>query len=198
MSDDGLQTLNHLPPRKVACYSTSSREQYFDWQDSPGRAAKEQATLFADRFPRNVQIVLLMIVVAGIGSFMSSTGVVAIFSLIVLRIARNASIPAERLIMPLSDAALLSGMMTLVATARNLVVQGELVRDGFEGFSYFAFMPFDLPVLALAILYLLIAKQFLGRNGERRVGRKPYAKLLSYVGDCCLAYDKVKADVDMA
>ena len=110
-------------------------------------------------------IVLLMIVVASIGSFMSSTGVVAIFIPIVLRIARNASIPAGRLMMPLSVAALLSGMMTLVATAPNLVVHGELVRNGFEGFGFFAFTPFGLPLLALAILYMLVAKQFLGRNG---------------------------------
>ena len=76
-------------------------------------------------------IVLLMIVVAGIGSFMSSTGVVAIFIPIVLRIARNARIPASRLMMPLSVAALLSGMMTLVATAPNLVVHAELERHGY-------------------------------------------------------------------
>ena len=46
-------------------------------------------------------IFLLMVVVAGVGSFMSSTGVVAIFIPIVLRIARKAKIPAGRLMMPL-------------------------------------------------------------------------------------------------
>src|SRR5690606_30967868 len=62
-------------------------------------------------------IVLLMVLVAGIGAFMSSTGVVAIFIPIVLRIAAHSGIPAGRLMMPLSVAALISGMMTLVATA---------------------------------------------------------------------------------
>jgi di/tricarboxylate transporter len=109
-------------------------------------------------------IVLLMIVVAGIGSFMSSTGVVAIFIPIVLRIARNAAIPAGRLMMPLSVAALLSGMMTLVATAPNLVIHSELMRNGLEGFGFFAFTPFGLPLLALAILYMLIARRFLGQS----------------------------------
>lgn len=106
-------------------------------------------------------ITLLMIVVAGIGAFMSSTGVVAIFIPIVLRIARNAGIAASRLMMPLSVAALLSGMMTLVATAPNLVVHSELVRNGFEGFSFFAFAPFGLPLLALAIIYMLATRRFL-------------------------------------
>lgn len=106
-------------------------------------------------------IVLLMIMVATIGSVMSSTGVVAIFIPIVLRVARKAAIAPARLLMPLSVAALISGMMTLVATAPNLVVQGELLRHGLEGFGFFAFTPFGVPVLAIAILYMLFARRLL-------------------------------------
>lgn len=106
-------------------------------------------------------IFLLMAIVAGVGSFMSSTGVVAIFIPVVLRMAANARIPAARLMMPLSMAALISGMMTLVATAPNLIVHGELVRRGHEGFGFFAFSPFGLPILGLAILYMLVARRFL-------------------------------------
>jgi di/tricarboxylate transporter len=106
-------------------------------------------------------ILLLMVIVAGVGAFMSSTGVVAIFIPIVLRIARNARIPAGRLMMPLSVAALISGMMTLVATAPNLVVHSELMRQGHDGFGFFAFTPFGLPILVLAILYMLVARRFL-------------------------------------
>src|SRR5690606_7032411 len=77
-------------------------------------------------------IVLLMVIVAGIGAFMSSTGVVAIFIPIVLRVATGAGIAPGRLMMPLSMAALISGMLTLVATAPNLVVNSQLLRDGHE------------------------------------------------------------------
>ena len=75
-------------------------------------------------------VVLLMAAVAGLGAFMSSTGVVAIFIPVALRIAQRTGAPARRLMMPLSAAALISGMMTLVATAPNLVVNSELVRHG--------------------------------------------------------------------
>ncbi len=129
-----------------------------DWLVS--RAGRSEARL----------IVLLMIVVAGIGSFMSSTGVVAIFVPIALRIARNARIPASRLMMPLSIAALLSGMMTLVATAPNLVIHAELERHGSEGFGFFDFTPFGLPLLAIAILYMLVARRFLGDSAEPAQG----------------------------
>lgn len=106
-------------------------------------------------------VVLLMAIVAGIGSFMSSTGVVAIFIPVVLRIARTGGIAPGRLMMPLSVAALISGMMTLVATAPNLVVHAELVRQGHDGFGFFDFTPFGVPILVLAILYMLFARRWL-------------------------------------
>jgi len=113
-------------------------------------------------------IPLLMLCVAGLGSVMSSTGVVAIFIPIALRIAQSAGIAPSRLMMPLSMAALISGMITLVATAPNLVVDGELQRSGYEGFAFFAFTPFGLPVLVLAIGYMLFARRWLaaGRSAE--------------------------------
>lgn len=112
-------------------------------------------------------IVLLMIIVTTVGSVMSSTGVVAIFIPVVLRIARNTGIAASRLFMPLSVAALISGMMTLVGTAPNLVVHGELTRNGHEGFGFFAFTPFGLPILALAIGYMLVARHWLTDRGPQ-------------------------------
>jgi di/tricarboxylate transporter len=112
---------------------------------------------------------LLMFVVAGVGSVMSSTGVVAIFIPIVLRTARKSGIPAGRLMMPLSMAALISGMMTLVATAPNLVVHAELIRQGHPGFGFFSFLPFGAPILGLAILYMLGARRFLAPGSAPEV-----------------------------
>jgi len=105
---------------------------------------------------------LLMTVVTSLGAFMSSTGVVAIFIPVALRISQSTGTAASQLMMPISFAALISGMMTLVATAPNLVVNGELVRSGSEGFGFFSFTPFGLPILILGILYMLVARRWLG------------------------------------
>jgi len=110
-------------------------------------------------------LVLLMAAVAGLGAFMSSTGVVAIFIPIALRIGQSTGTAPSRLMMPLSVAALISGMMTLVATAPNLVVNSELVRQGFAGFHFFSFTPFGLPVLLLGIAYMLFARRLLPAGG---------------------------------
>jgi len=65
-------------------------------------------------------LVLLMLVVCGLGSIMSSTAITAIFIPVVLRCAQCIGSPPSRLMMPLSVAALISGMMTLVASPPNL------------------------------------------------------------------------------
>lgn len=119
-------------------------------------------------------IVLLMLAVASLGAFMSSTGVVAIFIPVVLRLAQSTGIAPSRLMMPLSVAALSSGMMTLVATAPNLVVNSELMRQGFGGFGFFSFTPFGIPVLIVAVAYMIFARRSLAPTDERAVaGRRP-------------------------
>ncbi len=112
-------------------------------------------------------LILLMLTVAGLGAFMSSTGVVAIFIPVVLSVSMRMKISPSRLMMPLSFAGLISGMMTLVATPPNLVVNSELLREGLEGFSFFSVTPIGLVVLALGIGYMLFARFALnGQNKE--------------------------------
>jgi di/tricarboxylate transporter len=118
-------------------------------------------------------IVLLMIVVCGLGATMSSTAVTAIFIPVVLRISQTAGIGPSRLMMPLSMAALISGMTTLVATAPNLVVNGELERHGIEGFRFFSFTPFGLPILVLGIIYMSFARRWLTATKEANASGRP-------------------------
>ncbi len=131
-------------------------------------------------------ITLLMLIVAGVGSFMSSTGVVAIFVPIVLRIAANTGIAAGRLMMPLSMAALISGMMTLVATAPNLVVNSQLVAKGHDGFNFFAFSPFGIPILILAIAYMMFARRWLA-PGDRAAKGVARPRLSEWIEEYDLA-----------
>lgn len=115
----------------------------------------------------------LMLTVAGLGAFMSSTGVVAIFIPVVLSVAAKIGSSPARLMMPLSVAALISGMMTLVATPPNLVVNSELQREGLEGFSFFAVTPIGLVVLALGIGYMLVARYWLAALPDAAVAAAP-------------------------
>lgn len=106
-------------------------------------------------------VVLLMASVCGLGAFMSSTAIVAIFIPVVLRICMNTGMAPSKLMMPMSFAALISGMVTLVATAPNLVVNAELERQFGTGFGFFTITPFGVVILVLGIVYMLLARRWL-------------------------------------
>jgi di/tricarboxylate transporter len=97
--------------------------------------------------------------------------------------------------MPLSFAALISGMLTLVATAPNLVVNAELIRQGADGFSFFSFTPFGLPLLALGIVYMLFARNLLApRTDLTATNRGP--SLQQWVDQYSLAERERRARVN--
>lgn len=132
-------------------------------------------------------LVLLMLVVCGLGSTMSSTAVTAIFIPVVLRIAQSMRISPSRLMMPLSFAALISGMMTLIATAPNLVVNSELVRHGHAGFAFFSFTPFGAPVLVLAIFYMKFASRWLAASDDELLGGHGRPRMADWIKQYKLA-----------
>ncbi len=142
---------------------------------------------------------LLMAIVTTTGSVMSSTGVVALFIPIVTRIARKTGIAASRLFMPLSIAALVSGMMTLVATPPNMIIHAELVRSGHDGLGFFAITPFGLPVLALAIAYVLCVRRWLGRPRDAHASiAPPQEHIAAWIDEYTLAGREFRLRVDAA
>ena len=142
---------------------TGVAQRLGDWLTA--RAGKSETRL----------LVLLMLAVGVLGSVMSSTGVIAIFIPVALRIAQSTGMAPSRLMMPMSMAALISGMMTLVGTAPNLVVNSELVRSGAGGFQFFSFTPFGAPILLLGVGYMLFARRWLSTKfeGENRTSGRP-------------------------
>jgi len=105
--------------------------------------------------------VMLMLAVAGLSAFMSSTGAVAIFVPIVLSLASKADIAPSQLLMPISIASLIGGMLTLIGTPPNLVVSTQLEREGLEAFSFFSFAPIGLVILIVGIIYVVLTKKYL-------------------------------------
>jgi di/tricarboxylate transporter len=118
-------------------------------------------------------VALIMAIVGVMGSIMSSTAVVAIFIPIVIRIARQSGVSRARMLMPVSMAALTSGMLTLVATTPNLVINSALVYRGYRGFGFFAITPLGVPILAACIAWMLFARRFLNGSGGADAPTRP-------------------------
>ncbi len=129
-------------------------------------------------------MILIMVVVSLAGSFMSSTATAAIFIPVVLAVASKASLNRKRLLMPLSVSALISGMMTLVATAPNLVINNVLRSHDLEPLSFFSFTPFGLVTLVAGILFMAV----FGRGMLARKTNVPDHRKKQSVSDLIIGY----------
>lgn len=98
---------------------------------------------------------LVMLTTSAIGAFVSNTGTVALMMPIIVSMAAQGGFSSSRLLMPLAFAGSLGGMLTLIGTPPNLVVSEELERHGFEGLSFFSFLPVGLIVITIGVLFLL-------------------------------------------
>ena len=110
---------------------------------------------------------LLMVVTAVIGAFVSNTGTVALMMPIVVSLAQKAKIRASRLLMPLAFASSMGGMLTLIGTPPNLVIQDALTESGHQPLGFFSFLPVGRVCIVVGIVVLLpLSKRFL--NGRQR------------------------------
>lgn len=110
--------------------------------------------------------VLVMLVTSLMGAFVSNTGTVAIMIPIVVSMAMSVKMNPGRLLMPLAFASSMSGMMTLIGTPPNLVINEELLSNGYQGLGFFTFLPVGLICAFVGTLLLLpLSKKFLSKPG---------------------------------
>ena len=111
---------------------------------------------------------LVMLVTSGIGAFVSNTGTVALMLPIVVSMSASTSIDSRRLLMPLAFASSMGGMLTLIGTPPNLVIDAALHDAGYGNLSFFSFLPVGLICLAIGIVVLLpLTKWLLGDRGSK-------------------------------
>lgn len=114
---------------------------------------------------------LVMLVTSGIGAFVSNTGTVALMLPIVVSLALNAGINPSRLLMPLAFASSMGGMMTLIGTPPNLIIQNALTEAGFEPLSFFSFLPVGIICVTVGTLVLIpLSKWFLSKKSKKDDG----------------------------
>ena len=112
---------------------------------------------------------LVMLVTSAIGAFVSNTGTVALMLPIVVSLAVSAGMNPSRLLMPLAFASSMGGMMALIGTPPNLVIQNALTSAGFEPLSFFSFLPVGLICVTIGTLVLMpLTKWFLSKKGKKQ------------------------------
>jgi di/tricarboxylate transporter len=101
-------------------------------------------------------LVARVTILAGLlSSVLSNTGVVATMIPICNGLARRKRLSISRLLMPMAFGSLLGGLVTVLATSTNLVINQSLRDAGVEPFGLFEFSHLGLGLLAVGSLYLL-------------------------------------------
>ena len=95
-------------------------------------------------------------IVATISAFMNNTPVVVIFIPQIKAWCKKVGLPLKKFLIPLSYAAILGGMCTLIGTSTNLVVHGLMIDAGLEGLSMFEIGKVGLIVLVASLIYLIL------------------------------------------
>ena len=141
---------------------------------------------------------LVMLVTAFIGAFVSNTGTVALMLPIVVSLAARARMNVSRLLIPLAFSSSLGGMLTLIGTPPNLVIQETLVEAGYEPLSFFSFAPVGVICIAVGMVVLLpLSQWFLGKKSSSDGhGRRKSKSLHELVREYHLTDNLVKVKVD--
>mgnify|MGYP000572850432 FL=1 len=112
-----------------------------------------------------ITFLLVMLVTSFIGAFVSNTGTVALMMPIIMSIAAGSGMQSSRFLMPLAFAGSLGGMLTLIGTPPNLVIDEVLTEGGYQPLAFFSFFPVGIIVIAIGIIVLMpLSKIFLSKK----------------------------------
>ncbi|HAE00806.1 MAG TPA: SLC13 family permease, partial [Rhodospirillaceae bacterium] len=98
---------------------------------------------------------LTLLMVCSVSAVLNNIPVVVLFIPIMQALAVRSDRPSGRYMMPLSFAAILGGMTTLVGSSTNLLVSSAMIELGEPGFSFFSFTVPGLVVAAVGMVYVV-------------------------------------------
>lgn len=103
------------------------------------------------------QILVMGLLVGPITAFINNTAVVAVFLPIVEDWCKRRNLSPSKLLIPLSYATVLGGMITVIGTSTNILASGVSKSLGFGEFSLFQFTAVGLITFVVGLVYLALA-----------------------------------------
>lgn len=127
-------------------------------------------------------LMMVMLVTSAIGAFVSNTGTVALLLPIVVSLAASADIHPGRLLMPLAFASSMGGMLTLIGTPPNLIIQDTLTAAGYDKLSFFSFTPIGIVCVLVGVVSFLFLRHFLPKHLSSRERKEGESHSLQELG----------------
>jgi di/tricarboxylate transporter len=106
-------------------------------------------------------LILLMAVIGPISAFVNNTAAVAVLLPMVLAATAANRMSPSQLLIPMSYAAQMGGVCTLIGTSTNLLVNAMAKDLGHPGFGLFEFAPLGLIVMSVGFVYILVFRRWL-------------------------------------
>jgi di/tricarboxylate transporter len=104
----------------------------------------------------------LMLPVTGLSGFLNNTPVVAMMVPFVEEWSRRCRLPVSRLMIPLSYAAILGGLCTIIGTSTNLIVNGMFAESSIHGgFGFFEIGLLGLPLAVAGTVFVVLTGRWL-------------------------------------
>lgn len=127
-----------------------------------------------------IQLLILVLIVACMSSFVKNIGALAIMIPIALQMARSSGVSPSMFLMPMSFASLLGGLMTQVGTSPNVIV--SRIREEISGqpFSMFDYTPLGLALTLVGIAFLALFYRLLPERQRSERGLNEAVAIKNY------------------
>jgi len=103
----------------------------------------------------------IMLIVGFLGAFVKNTALVATFLPVTLSVCARSRTSPARVLIPMSYAAQMGGVCTLLGTSSNLLTNSLAIQHGLPGFAVFDFTKLGAVLAAVGMTYLLLIGRWL-------------------------------------
>jgi di/tricarboxylate transporter len=134
------------------------------------------------------QISLMSLVAAGLSAVMNNVGALALLMPAAIRSAANAKRPPAAILMPLSFASILGGMLTLIGTPPNIIVAAIRSETSGSAFGMFDFTPVGGAVALTGVLFVsIVGWRLIPKKRRARLSAAELFKIEGYVTEAVVS-----------
>lgn len=133
-----------------------------------------------------MQVPVLAGAVALLSMVSKNVGALAIFMPVALQLARRTGTSPSALLMPMSFASLLGGLVTLIGTSPNILISGVRQQVLGKPFGMFAYAPVGLGIAAVGVAFLSFGYRLLPRGRKAASSMEAAFRFDAYVAEARL------------